>query len=199
MRVQCPNCGEMVEIDGLGRKPLDIPLTNILEALLEHGSVKDAAEELHCSEGYIFGALKANQLKLREIIERAGEIEENKGHSPDVRYLFGFWNNQKIVVHPELTGEICQAIEKKLQDFSVEQICKAISNYSEILKSPDYRFNHPWTLEDFLNKGINKFLNRATAGRLSGLLQCRINDRREMPATSFQLPPSELDSFEFKE
>lgn len=79
MIVQCPNCCHSVVVNGLGRKRLNIPLRNVLEALQAHrppasraGSIKAAANELGCSQGYIFGVLKANGLKLKDIFENQG-------------------------------------------------------------------------------------------------------------------------------
>jgi hypothetical protein len=72
MIVQCPNCGKSVVVNGLGRRPLNIPLKNICEALQAHRSVVAAAKELSCSEGYIFNVLKANGLKLKDVIKEKG-------------------------------------------------------------------------------------------------------------------------------
>lgn len=71
MIVQCPHCGKLVLVNGLGRKPLNIPLKNVLESLQTHRDVASAARELECSPSYIFGILKANGLKLKEIIKRS--------------------------------------------------------------------------------------------------------------------------------
>lgn len=70
MIVQCPHCGEPVVVNGLGRKPLNIPLKNICEALQAHRNVVAAAQELNCSQGHIFNMLKANGLKLRDAITK---------------------------------------------------------------------------------------------------------------------------------
>lgn len=68
MIIQCPNCGEKIVVNGLGRKPLNIPFKNVYEALRAHGSVAAAANELHCSQGYIFKVLKANGLRLKDMV-----------------------------------------------------------------------------------------------------------------------------------
>jgi len=68
MKIRCPHCGELVVVRGLGRKPLNIPLKNVCESLQAHHSVVAAAQELNCSEGYIFKILKDNGLKLKDII-----------------------------------------------------------------------------------------------------------------------------------
>jgi hypothetical protein len=69
MIVQCPHCGQLVAVNGLGRKPLNIPLKNVLESLQAHRDVTAAAWELGCSPSYIFGILKKNGLKLNEVIK----------------------------------------------------------------------------------------------------------------------------------
>lgn len=69
MKVQCPNCGNSVVVNGLGRKPLNIPLKNVCEALRVYHSVAAAAQELNCSQGYVFNTLKANGLKLKDVVK----------------------------------------------------------------------------------------------------------------------------------
>ena len=69
MIIQCPYCGQPVLVNGLGRKPLNIPLKNILESVQAHRDVRTAARELGCSPSYIFGVLKKNGLKLNEVIK----------------------------------------------------------------------------------------------------------------------------------
>ena len=72
MIIPCPHCGKSVVVNGLGRKRLNIPLKIVCECLKEHRSVGAAANELGCSQAYIFGVLKANELKLKDVV---------KGHS----------------------------------------------------------------------------------------------------------------------
>ena len=69
MKVQCPNCGETVPVKGLGRKRLNIPLKNIYDALGTHRSVAAASQKLGCSQAYIFGVLKTNGLKLKDVLK----------------------------------------------------------------------------------------------------------------------------------
>ena len=67
MIVQCPHCGKSVAVNGLGRKRLNITLKNVCEALQTHTSVVDAAQELGCSQAYIFKVLKENGLKIKDV------------------------------------------------------------------------------------------------------------------------------------
>ena len=68
MIIQCPNCGEKVKVNGLDRKPLNIPLKNVHECLRKYRNVSIVAQELGCSQGYIFKVLKDNGLRLRDIL-----------------------------------------------------------------------------------------------------------------------------------
>ncbi len=68
MIILCPYCGKSVAVNGLGRKPLNIPLKNVCEALQAYRSVKASAQELGCSQAYIFKVLKAKGLKLKDVI-----------------------------------------------------------------------------------------------------------------------------------
>ena len=72
MLVRCPHCGETIVVNGLGRKRLNIPLKNVSECLQAHRDVVTAANELGCSQAYIFGVLKANGLKLKDVISGTG-------------------------------------------------------------------------------------------------------------------------------
>ena len=68
MLIQCPHCGKKVVVNGLGRKPLNIPLKKGCEVLQAHGNVLAVAQELDCNQGYIFKVLKDNGLKLNDVI-----------------------------------------------------------------------------------------------------------------------------------
>lgn len=69
MITPCPHCGKSVVVNGLGRRRLNIPLKIVCEALQAHHSVAATAQELSCSQGYIFKVLKANGLRLRDVIQ----------------------------------------------------------------------------------------------------------------------------------
>jgi hypothetical protein len=72
MKVVCQHCGQEIVVNGLGRKPLNIPLKNICEALQALGNVEAVAQKLECSPGYIFKVLKANGLTLNDVREVKG-------------------------------------------------------------------------------------------------------------------------------
>jgi len=59
--VECPHCGKPVVVNGFGRRPLNIPVNKVYDALHRHHSVTTAARELGCSRGYIYRILKASE------------------------------------------------------------------------------------------------------------------------------------------
>ena len=78
MLVQCPQCGETVAVNGFGRRPLNIVVTKVCDALRLHRSVLVAANSLGCSRAYIYKVLKANGLKPADIIEELATKDNRK-------------------------------------------------------------------------------------------------------------------------
>jgi len=69
MIIQCPHCGGQVVINKFGRRPLNIVVTKVCDALRLHRSVAAAANELECSRAYIYKVLKANGLTTAKVIK----------------------------------------------------------------------------------------------------------------------------------
>lgn len=69
MIVNCPHCGEPVVVNGFGRRPLNIVVTKVCDALRLHRSVSVAAENLGCSRAYIYKVLKAVGLTPAGVIK----------------------------------------------------------------------------------------------------------------------------------
>ena len=53
------------------------------------------------------------------------------------------------------------ALKAKLKDYTEEEIAQAITNYAKVLDGTEYFFKYRWTLKDFLNRGLEKFLQAA--------------------------------------
>jgi molybdenum-dependent DNA-binding transcriptional regulator ModE len=59
MITKCPRCGETIDLGRVtGRKPLNITVKNVCDAIKACGTVTAAAKELGCSRGYIYKVLK---------------------------------------------------------------------------------------------------------------------------------------------
>lgn len=76
--------------------------------------------------------------------------------------LFSFWNEQGIIKHRKMNQQMKSHINARLQDYSVEELKKAISNYSTILKSDDFYWTHKWSLQDFMKpNNVTRFVDDA--------------------------------------
>lgn len=69
MNIICPSCDTLITVNGIGRKPLNIAVNNVCDALRLHRSVLTAANKLGCSRGYIYKILKADGLTAPEVIK----------------------------------------------------------------------------------------------------------------------------------
>lgn len=67
MIIVCPHCGKSVTVNGMGRKPLNIPVKIICDRLRAHSTVAGVALELGCSRGYIHKTLEAVGLTVKEV------------------------------------------------------------------------------------------------------------------------------------
>jgi hypothetical protein len=64
MKIICPDCGKVIEVHGLGRKRLELPVKNIYDSLALGKGIPAIASELGCSRGYIYSILaKKKELK----------------------------------------------------------------------------------------------------------------------------------------
>lgn len=85
------------------------------------------------------------------------EIKKTK----DIYIVFKFWNDTKIIVHRSMSKKIEGHINAKLENYSVEEICNAIENYSLVLNGEQYFWTHKWTLAEFLLRGLEKFTDES--------------------------------------
>ncbi len=70
MKIPCPHCGKIVVVNSLGRKPLNIGVKNICDALRSCHGITMVAEKLGCSRGYIYKVLARDGLTPREVIQK---------------------------------------------------------------------------------------------------------------------------------
>ncbi len=69
--ITCPGCGEQIPVvtGSLGRKPLNIPVINICDALQACSSIAVAATQLKCSRGYIHKELAKHGVTPADVIK----------------------------------------------------------------------------------------------------------------------------------
>jgi len=75
--------------------------------------------------------------------------------------IFDHWNTQDIIIHNKLTDKMRTKIRSALKDHTEEEILHGITNYTMVLNGRDHYFNHKWTLQDFLARGLPKFVSAA--------------------------------------
>jgi hypothetical protein len=82
MRITCPDCGCKIRVgitahDMAGReldipmptrKPMNMPVTDIMTALRAYKSPKLAADSLGVSRTYLYKVLKQNNLKMKDVL-----------------------------------------------------------------------------------------------------------------------------------
>jgi hypothetical protein len=73
--------------------------------------------------------------------------------------IFKHWNICKIIHHDKCTDDMVKQVNKALREYNIEDVKKSISNYAVILKGDDYFWEYTWRLEEFLSRGISKFLD----------------------------------------
>jgi len=111
-----------------------------------------------------------NYSRLDEISPPSGQyepMEKVKLTSPipeittennsNIYTIFEFWNNTKVLVHRKMSDKLRGHINASLSNYSVEEICKAITNYSVVVKGEQYYWTHKWRLDEFLLRGLDKF------------------------------------------
>jgi len=96
-------------------------------------------------------------------------VKESKGkEKKEYNTIFDFWNNRKITQHKKITNDIKLAIDKRLKEYSSDEIITAITNYDNVLKSEDTYFAHKWTLTEFMTRSgaLPVFLHKSPSDYL---------------------------------
>ena len=84
--------------------------------------------------------------------------EKNKELKEQIEEIFNHWNSKNIITHRKLTDKAKGKINAKLKEgYSIEEVKQAIDNYSLVLSGEEYFFSYRWPLEEFLQKGFEKF------------------------------------------
>lgn len=52
-------------------------------------------------------------------------------------------------------------VERKLRTYPAAVIAEAIANYATVLAGDEWMWTHSWTLTDFLNRGLDRFVSEA--------------------------------------
>ena len=77
--------------------------------------------------------------------------------------LFELWNSLNIIQHSHLTDKRSRAVKRALEDHTIEELCQAVITYAKVLHGEEFFWSYRWTLEDFLNRGLEKFIDAEAA------------------------------------
>lgn len=103
---------------------------------------KDSLERQRNSDGTETEQRRNNKKKVKKVKNDNNYIYDE---------IFKHWIVQDIISHKEITDRIIKAMEKALQEYSIQEIKDSISTYSEAYHS-DFYFSHKYTLEKFLKQ-----------------------------------------------
>lgn len=78
-----------------------------------------------------------------------------------VQLVCKYWNKKDVVKHRVFTDKMRRKIKTALKSYTLEEVLKAIFNYATILHDTGYFWTYRWTLHDFIQRGLEKFMDEA--------------------------------------
>ena len=75
--------------------------------------------------------------------------------------IFDHWNDQKIIIHRNITAEMNNSIRTALKDHEPDELKAAIKNYGTVFHSVEHYYKSKYSLEDFLAQKLQKFVEKA--------------------------------------
>lgn len=93
---------------------------------------------------------------------RSKKLDVRSKNKEYIYSLFDYWNEKEIIKHRKRTQAMESHINARLQEYSVDELKRAIDNYSLVLRSDDYYWTHKWTLQDFMKpSNVIRFVDDA--------------------------------------
>jgi hypothetical protein len=90
-----------------------------------------------------------------------GRGEEGKGKDRGVIFeqIYQQWSDQPgLIRHRRPTPAMKRAAAKALTEHDADEVIDAIALYATVLTSEQHWFTYPWRLEEFLARGVSKFV-----------------------------------------
>ena len=114
---------------------------------------------------------------------------KDKLTTKNVVTVFRYWNKKMkgVGIQHRVFSDVRKRKIKSLfnQEYSVNDVCQAIFNYREVLGGEDYFWTYAWTLEDFIQRGFDKFLTE----------KCYDNYSANYPVTKTAKPKVESSAY----
>lgn len=87
-------------------------------------------------------------------------MTRRKPTTKEVELVYTYWCKKMKgigICHRKLTDKIKRKVTSILKDYDVNDVCQAIFNYATVLAGDEYYWTYAWTLEDFIQRGFEKF------------------------------------------
>lgn len=76
--------------------------------------------------------------------------------------IFDYWNSKGIIKHRSINQQMKSHIKARLKEYTVDELKKAILNYSTVLNNDEYYWTHKWSLQDFMKpNNVTRFVDEA--------------------------------------
>ena len=135
-------------------------------------NLKKIQDELYVISYYLEGykvsisrseniSVQGEENTLQEV-ENYAAIPETKAETKtdiNIYTIFDFWNSKNIIKHKSISKTLRGHINARLTGgYAVDELTDAMNNYAEVLQSDQYYWTHKWSLQEFLLRGLDKFL-----------------------------------------
>ena len=79
-----------------------------------------------------------------------------------IREIYDYWNSKGIIKHRSINQQMKSHIKARLKEYTVDELKKAILNYSTVLNNDEYYWTHKWSLQDFMKpNNVTRFVDEA--------------------------------------
>lgn len=96
------------------------------------------------------------------IKENFKENNTDINNTSNIYSIFEFWNEQNIIKHRKMNQQMKSHINARLKEYTVDELKKAILNYSTVLNNDEYYWTHKWSLQDFMKpNNVTRFVDDA--------------------------------------
>jgi len=108
--------------------------------------------------------LKRSEVKIEAVLTSPKEhFSKERSLKNTYSVVFDHWCTLGIMKHKKITDKMKTALKSALKNYSQEEICRAMTNYAEILNGEDYFWRYRWTFDEFLRRGLEKFMDGEVA------------------------------------
>jgi len=140
---------------------------------LESGKIGERPSELtkQATKVYVCNYYNFQQTATKQATKGSDQltiINTNNTLKEQIYIVGNHWNKKGIIHHGPKTIENCMSILKRhllapygTGDYWTDDICNAICNYERVLNGKEYFWTHRWTLKEFLQRGVDRFVDEA--------------------------------------